>query len=309
MMFVIVWLLPVPGGPWMTKPRYSRASRTAFAWHGSASVIILSSANWRLVPSSAEETRCATELITPVPIPLLMPLKLALDGNWQAWIEDPDSYRAYTHPEPPKPGGMTAPMRTKTAVADSSCNLCAAPAMAGELIGQMPHPRQPYVPMAWLCAHCLFDRRAKPRLTDVLLRVFHHTFSGSTTTLLNTTEAAVFLEALLRVPAPEDDSHLQEAITALVVELGFAALQWLMTRSLRDGGGMIRLENVSKRFAGVARPAVDRLDLEVPTGQTCVLIGPSGCGKSTLLNIVAGLDHPTSGRALVGGQDVTGPGP
>jgi hypothetical protein len=133
----------------------------------------------------------------------------------RAWIEDPGSYRGYTHPEPPEPGGMTAPMRTKTAVADSSCNLCAAPVVAGELIGRMPHLRRPYVPMAWLCAHCLFDRRAKPRLTDVLLRVFHHTFSGSTTTLLNTTEAAVLLEALLRVPAPEDDAHLQEAITAL----------------------------------------------------------------------------------------------
>ncbi|MFF1405092.1 hypothetical protein [Streptomyces sp. NPDC058294] len=133
----------------------------------------------------------------------------------RAWIEDPDSYRTHTHPEPPEPGGLAAPMRTKTAVADSSCNLCAAPVVAGELIGRMPHPRRPYVPMAWLCAHCLFDRRAKPRLTDVLLRVFHHTFSGSTTTPLNTTEAAVLLEALLKVPAPDNDEHLKEAITAL----------------------------------------------------------------------------------------------
>ncbi|MFI7337064.1 hypothetical protein ACIBUY_03890 [Streptomyces sp. NPDC050085] len=133
----------------------------------------------------------------------------------RAWIEDPDSYRAYTYPEPPEPGALTAPMRTKAAIADSSCNLCAAPVMTGELIGRMPHPRRRYVPMAWLCSHCLFDRRDKPRLTDVLLRVFHHTFSGSTITLLNTAEATALLEALLTVPAPESDEHLQEAITAL----------------------------------------------------------------------------------------------
>ncbi|ALO98735.1 hypothetical protein SHL15_7742 [Streptomyces hygroscopicus subsp. limoneus] len=144
----------------------------------------------------------------------------------RAWIEDPGSYRAYSHPEPPQPGGPTAPMRTKTAVADSSCNLCAAPVMAGELIGRVPHPRQPYMPMAWLCAHCLFDRRDKPRLTDVLLRVFHHTFSGSTATLLNTAEAAVLLEALVTVPAPEDDEHRQEAITAL--RQGIDALEPVM---------------------------------------------------------------------------------
>ncbi|MGW6202277.1 hypothetical protein ACWF9B_01290 [Streptomyces sp. NPDC055089] len=133
----------------------------------------------------------------------------------RAWIEDPDAYRAYTHPESPEPGALTAPMRTKTAVADSSCSLCAAPVTAGDLIGRMPHPRRPYVPMGWLCAHCLLDRRDAPRVTDVLLRIFHHTFSGSSSTPLNTSEAAVLLETLLTVPAPDNDEYLQEAITAL----------------------------------------------------------------------------------------------
>jgi osmoprotectant transport system ATP-binding protein len=71
------------------------------------------------------------------------------------------------------------------------------------------------------------------------------------------------------------------------------------------GGGMIRLENVSKRFAGVARPAVDRLDLEVPAGQTCVLIGPSGCGKTTTMRMVNRLIEPSEGRIFVAGEDVT----
>jgi osmoprotectant transport system ATP-binding protein len=68
---------------------------------------------------------------------------------------------------------------------------------------------------------------------------------------------------------------------------------------------MIRLEQVSKTFPGAARPAVDRLDLEVPAGKTCVLIGPSGCGKTTTMRIVNRLIEPTAGRIVVGGEDVT----
>jgi osmoprotectant transport system ATP-binding protein len=79
-----------------------------------------------------------------------------------------------------------------------------------------------------------------------------------------------------------------------------------MERAALDRGrGMIRLESVSKTFPGSARPAVDRLDLDVPDGTTCVLIGPSGCGKTTTMRIVNRLIEPTSGRIVVEGQDVT----
>jgi osmoprotectant transport system ATP-binding protein len=68
---------------------------------------------------------------------------------------------------------------------------------------------------------------------------------------------------------------------------------------------MIRLENVSKTFRGAPRPAVERLDLDVPGGTTCVLIGPSGCGKTTTMRIVNRLIEPDQGRIVVEGQDVT----
>lgn len=67
----------------------------------------------------------------------------------------------------------------------------------------------------------------------------------------------------------------------------------------------IRLEAVTKLFPGVARPAVDALDLTIEKGRVCVLIGPSGCGKTTTMRMVNRLIEPTSGRIIVGDRDVT----
>ncbi|GLS42393.1 ABC transporter ATP-binding protein [Methylobacterium brachythecii] len=72
---------------------------------------------------------------------------------------------------------------------------------------------------------------------------------------------------------------------------------------------MIRFEGVSKSFAGAERPAVERLDLTVPEGSTCILLGPSGCGKSTTLRMVNRLVEPDAGRVLVNGTDVAGVDP
>src|SRR5437588_4126866 len=65
---------------------------------------------------------------------------------------------------------------------------------------------------------------------------------------------------------------------------------------------VIRLENVSKHFAAGSN-AVLNLTLEIPDGQTCVLIGPSGCGKTTTLRMINRLIDPDSGRILVDGSD------
>jgi len=68
---------------------------------------------------------------------------------------------------------------------------------------------------------------------------------------------------------------------------------------------VIRLENVSKRFPGGAN-AVSDLSLDIPDGQTCVLIGPSGCGKTTTLRMINRLIEPDAGRILIDGQDTHG---
>ena len=71
---------------------------------------------------------------------------------------------------------------------------------------------------------------------------------------------------------------------------------------------VIRLENVSKHFAAGSN-AVRNLTLEIPDGQTCVLIGPSGCGKTTTLRMINRLLDPDSGRILVDGVDTHGVDP
>lgn len=65
----------------------------------------------------------------------------------------------------------------------------------------------------------------------------------------------------------------------------------------------LSLRGVTKRFG--AKAAVDNVSLDIPAGRFVCLLEPSGCGKTTLLRIVAGLEEPTSGQILVGGQDQT----
>ena len=70
---------------------------------------------------------------------------------------------------------------------------------------------------------------------------------------------------------------------------------------------MVQVESVTKVYkkGGEEIRPLDGLSLSVDAGEFICLMGPSGSGKTTLLNIVAGIDHPTSGRVTVNGDEVT----
>ena len=66
----------------------------------------------------------------------------------------------------------------------------------------------------------------------------------------------------------------------------------------------IEIEELAKEFG--ATRALHPVSLSIPSGALVALLGPSGSGKTTLLRILGGLEFPTSGRVLFGGQDATG---
>ncbi|TAH11231.1 MAG: polyamine ABC transporter ATP-binding protein [Curvibacter sp.] len=66
--------------------------------------------------------------------------------------------------------------------------------------------------------------------------------------------------------------------------------------------GYLVTEKLVKRFDEAI--AVDEVSLSIAQGEIFALLGSSGCGKSTLLRMLAGFESPTSGRILLGGQDV-----
>ena len=69
----------------------------------------------------------------------------------------------------------------------------------------------------------------------------------------------------------------------------------------------LRAESVSRVFesrAGAVH-AVEEVSLEVRPGELLVITGPSGAGKTTLLNLLGGLDRPTSGRVVLGDDELS----
>jgi putative ABC transport system ATP-binding protein len=67
---------------------------------------------------------------------------------------------------------------------------------------------------------------------------------------------------------------------------------------------LVRLGDVSKTYDHGGAAALAGVTLEVSQGESLAVMGPSGSGKSTLLNLVAGLDRPTGGEVMVGGERV-----
>ena len=66
---------------------------------------------------------------------------------------------------------------------------------------------------------------------------------------------------------------------------------------------MILLDRVTKQYARVPTPALDRVSLHIEAKEFVIIIGASGAGKSTLLKLLTREEKPTGGKIIVGGVD------
>ena len=84
-----------------------------------------------------------------------------------------------------------------------------------------------------------------------------------------------------------------------------------MTNTATTAVAKISVQEVHKTFPlrNEEFIALDGVSLDIADNEFVTAVGPSGCGKSTLMNILAGLEEPSAGEALVDGRPVDGPGP
>src|ERR1700729_82736 len=76
--------------------------------------------------------------------------------------------------------------------------------------------------------------------------------------------------------------------------------------NVATGTKVVQARHVSKIFKRETFEvrALDDVTIDIAKDEFLALMGPSGSGKTTLLNMIAAIDHPTSGELLVRGQDI-----
>jgi branched-chain amino acid transport system ATP-binding protein len=70
---------------------------------------------------------------------------------------------------------------------------------------------------------------------------------------------------------------------------------------------LVEVRDLTKRFGGLV--AVDHVSFDVQEGEIYAIIGPNGAGKSTMFKLITSFLPPTSGKVLLGGEDITGLAP
>src|SRR5260370_24058976 len=86
--------------------------------------------------------------------------------------------------------------------------------------------------------------------------------------------------------------------------IGPAAAQEFDRKGARVAVKLDHVTRAYRRDEFVVR-ALDDVSLTIPTRGFVAIMGPSGSGKTTLLNLVAGIDHATSGSVVVGDEEIT----
>jgi NitT/TauT family transport system ATP-binding protein len=76
-----------------------------------------------------------------------------------------------------------------------------------------------------------------------------------------------------------------------------------------NGGAYLEVIDLSHSFTGNGHWVLRNVSFTLAGGELVCLTGRSGCGKSTVINVLAGFLVPTSGRCLLSGREVAGPGP
>lgn len=73
--------------------------------------------------------------------------------------------------------------------------------------------------------------------------------------------------------------------------------------------GNITIQNLSFAYSDAPEKLIlDHVDTEIKQGEFVCILGQSGCGKSTLLRLLAGLEFPTTGRVMVGNEEIKSAG-
>ena len=82
--------------------------------------------------------------------------------------------------------------------------------------------------------------------------------------------------------------------------------QIIESQKMEPGQNQIVLEGINRIYNSPSGDvhAVIEISLNINKGEFLAIIGQSGSGKTTLMNLIAGIDTPTSGNVLIGGENI-----